>query len=80
MRGSGQQAKHPRVATTRSQTLCLRGMGQRPMVAKRYDPELSPTRPLGVFDAACAVRLAPLPVRDLKSRYFFTPLMQKLHE
>ena len=72
MTRTGHQAKHPKVATTHTPTTEWRGMGQRPMVAKRYDPEFSAACLSQVSFAVAAVCLAPLPVRDLKSRYFFT--------
>lgn len=66
---TGQKAQHPEVSIT-----CWpsRVMGQRPMQRSGTDPAFSPSRPLGVLDAAAAVRLPLLPIRALKNRYFFT--------
>ena len=64
-------SKHPEVSKTYPDIAVWRGMGQRPMQRSGTDPAFSSTRALGVFDAAAAVRLAPLPFRDLKNRYFF---------
>lgn len=45
------------------------------------DPAFSwPARHLGCLDAAAAVRLPLVAVAPLKSLYFFTPLMKKLHQ
>ena len=66
---TGQGAKHPEVSIT-----CWpsRGMGQRPMKRSGTDSAFSPSRALGMLDAAAAVRLPLLPIRALKNRYFFT--------
>ncbi len=66
---AGQQPEHPEVSIT-----CWppRGMGQRPMQRSGTDPEFNAIRPRGMLDAAAAVRLPTLPIRDLKNRYFFS--------
>ena len=61
----------PKTVSGDEEVAVWRGMGQRPMKRSGTDHELSPPRARGVLDAAAAVRLAPLPVRDLKNRYFF---------
>ena len=68
---AGQQAKHPEVGDW-PLVKHAAGMGQRPMKRSGTDPAFSTSRALGVFDAAAAVRLPPLPVRGLTNRYFFT--------
>ena len=65
-------SEHPEVSITYPDVAVWRGMGQRPMKRSGTEPAFSTSRPRGVFDAAAAVRLALLPVRALKNRYFFT--------
>ena len=56
---------HLKVRTSCPEVAVWRGMGQRPMQRSGTDPEFSASRPRGVLDAAAAVRLPPLPIRDL---------------